>query len=195
MDEKIKELIAIGASITGHCQPCLKYHIEQALKLGVSAEEINIAISVGKIVEKGALKAMDNFAKEQIDMVEQIAQNNTKTVKVYDPPMCCSTGVCGINVDPKLVEFANTLKTLSDYGIVVERYNLAHEPKAFVENTKVKQLLDEKGQEGLPLIFINDELKWFGAIPPSSEILNALGIEIKSQEPENTCCCGDSGCC
>jgi len=66
MDEKTKELIAIGASISGHCQPCFKNHIEQALKLGVSLEEINTAIAVGRMVEKGALKAMDNFAKEQI---------------------------------------------------------------------------------------------------------------------------------
>lgn len=67
MDEKIKELIAIGASIAGHCKPCLQYHIEQAVKLGVDLEEINSAILVGKTVEKGALKAMDNFAKEQIE--------------------------------------------------------------------------------------------------------------------------------
>lgn len=67
MDDKIKELIAIGASISGHCQPCLKYHIEQATKLGIDIEEINTAIAVGKTVEKGALKAMDNFAKEQME--------------------------------------------------------------------------------------------------------------------------------
>lgn len=66
MDDKTKELIAIGASIAGHCQPCLKNHIEQAVKLGVSLEKINTAIVVGKTVEKGALKAMDNFAKEQM---------------------------------------------------------------------------------------------------------------------------------
>lgn len=66
MDDKIKELIAIGASITGHCQPCLKYHIEQAVKLGIGVEEINTAIAIGKTVEKGAFKAMDNFAKTQI---------------------------------------------------------------------------------------------------------------------------------
>lgn len=66
MDEKTKELIAIGASIAGHCQPCFKNHIEQALKLGVSLEEINTAIAVGRTVEKGALKAMDNFAKVQM---------------------------------------------------------------------------------------------------------------------------------
>lgn len=66
MDDRIKELIAIGASIAGHCQPCLKYHIEQAVKLGVSLEEINTAIAVGKTIEKGALKAMDNFARVQM---------------------------------------------------------------------------------------------------------------------------------
>lgn len=71
MDKKNKELIAIGASITAHCQPCLKYHLEKALELGASMEEINEAISVGRVVEKGALKAMDNFSKEQIEIIEK----------------------------------------------------------------------------------------------------------------------------
>ncbi len=195
MEEKIKELIAIGASVTAHCQPCLKYHMEQALNLGISAEEINEAISVGKTVEKGALKAMDNFAKEQMEILEKTVQNKNKVIKVYDPPMCCSTGICGINVDPKLIEFASTLKILTASGIAVERYNLAQEPQAFVENPKVKQLLTEKGQEGLPFVFIDDELKWFGAIPASDEILNTFGIDIESQKSDNNCCCGDSGCC
>lgn len=75
MDDKTKELIAIGASIAGHCQPCLKYHIEQAVKLGVSLEEINTAIAVGKTVEKGALKAMDNFAKEQMANLDPTEDN------------------------------------------------------------------------------------------------------------------------
>lgn len=67
MDEKTKELIAIGASITAHCQPCLKYHLEQAVKLGISTEEINSAITVGKTIEKGALKAMDDFSKNKME--------------------------------------------------------------------------------------------------------------------------------
>ena len=172
-----------------------KISYRQAVNIGISAEEINTAISVGKIVEKGALKAMDNFAKEQIEMLEKIAQNSNKIIKVYDPPMCCSTGVCGINVDPKLVEFASTLKTLSASGIVVERYNLAQEPQAFVENIKVKELLTEKGQDALPFIFIDDELKWFGKIPSKADILNAFGIDIKSETSNNCCCSEDSGCC
>ena len=77
MDEKTKELIAIGASISGHCQPCLKYHIEQAVKLGVSLEEINTAIAVGKTVEKGAFKAMDNFAKVQMATLNSTGEINS----------------------------------------------------------------------------------------------------------------------
>lgn len=79
MDEQTKELIAIGASIAGHCQPCLKYHLEQAIKLGISVEEINAAITVGKTVEKGALKAMDEFSKEQLESLSstgKLSSNN-----------------------------------------------------------------------------------------------------------------------
>ena len=88
MDEKTKELIAIGASIAGHCQPCLKNHIEQALTLGVSLEEINTAIAVGKIVEKGALKAMDNFAKEQ--MAEHNPSGDNKDCGCVELNCCLS---------------------------------------------------------------------------------------------------------
>lgn len=75
MDDKTKELIAIGASIAGHCQPCLKYHIKQAVKLGIDLEEINTAIAVGKTVEKGALKSMDDFAKEQMASLNATEDN------------------------------------------------------------------------------------------------------------------------
>lgn len=89
MDEKTKELIAIGASISGHCQPCLKYHIEQAVKLGIDLEGINTAIAVGKTVEKGALKAMDNFAKEQIESL-----NSTGTLSSSDDCDCVASSCC-----------------------------------------------------------------------------------------------------
>lgn len=89
MDEKTKELIAIGASIAVHCQPCLKYHIEQAVKFGVSLEEINTAISVGKTVEKGALKAMDDFAKEQITI-----QNDTDSINTSKDCGCVASSCC-----------------------------------------------------------------------------------------------------
>lgn len=55
-------------------------------------------------------------------------------LEVYDPPMCCSTGICGPNVNPALIHFAADLKWLEDQGVEVERYNLAQSPVAFAEN-------------------------------------------------------------
>ena len=118
-----------------------------------------------------------------------------KKIEVYDPPMCCSTGVCGTKVDEKLIEFASALKTLSGSGVVVERFNMGQTPQAFIDNIKVKELLTGKGQNALPFIFVNGELKWSGKIPPARELLKAFGIEHKPQAINKGGCCSDSGCC
>jgi hypothetical protein len=68
-----------------------------------------------------------------------------KTIQVYDPPMCCSTGLCGNDIDPALVSFAALLTQLSQKGVKVERYNLGQQPMAFVQNIAVKALLDKEG--------------------------------------------------
>lgn len=62
MDEKTKELIAVGASVCAHCQPCLSYHVKKAKELGIDKDAIREAISVGHAVEKGAMSAMNEFA-------------------------------------------------------------------------------------------------------------------------------------
>ncbi len=67
MNEKTKELVAIGASIAGHCQPCLSYHVNKAKDLGIDEAEIREAIKMGQMVEKGALSAMRTFADRVFD--------------------------------------------------------------------------------------------------------------------------------
>lgn len=62
IDVKVKELIAIGASVSANCQPCLKYHVGKALEKGVNEKDIQEAISVGKMVRKGAADQMDKLA-------------------------------------------------------------------------------------------------------------------------------------
>ncbi len=62
LDNRIKELVAIGASVTANCQPCLQYHIDKALESGADENEITEAIDVGKMVRKGAASKMDKFA-------------------------------------------------------------------------------------------------------------------------------------
>ncbi|MFZ4597908.1 MAG: arsenite efflux transporter metallochaperone ArsD [Terrimicrobiaceae bacterium] len=90
-----------------------------------------------------------------------------KTLAVYDPPMCCQTGVCGPEVDPELVRMAAFLETLKERGVTVERYNLAHEPLKFVENPEVKALLDD--EDSLPAVFVDGKLFLTGRLPDASE--------------------------
>lgn len=118
-----------------------------------------------------------------------------KKIEIYDPPMCCSTGVCGTKVNEKLVEFSGVLKTLVNSGVVVERFNMSQEPQAFVKNAKVKQLLEEKGQKVLPLIFVDEELKWSGNIPSAADVLKAFKIDEKPPNAGDSGGCCEGGCC
>jgi len=62
MDNKTKMLIAVGASVTATCQPCLKTAITQAQGVGAEEKEILEAIAIAKIVRGGAMGKMDKFA-------------------------------------------------------------------------------------------------------------------------------------
>ncbi|NLE61383.1 MAG: carboxymuconolactone decarboxylase family protein [Planctomycetes bacterium] len=62
MDEKTRELIAVGASVSAHCQPCLTHHVAKAKEMGIEETEIREAIAVGHLVEKGAMSAMRQFS-------------------------------------------------------------------------------------------------------------------------------------
>ncbi len=109
------------------------------------------------------------------------------TLKIYDPPMCCSSGVCGPNVNSALVEFAGTLKTLAKHGIIVQRWNLAQQPQAFTENSQVKEQLIKLGKDALPFIFVNDELKITGHYPKAEELFALLGIGDETGRSD-VCC-------
>jgi AhpD family alkylhydroperoxidase len=62
LGNKTKELIAIGASVTANCQPCLQYHVNKALEFGADEQEVADAIETGKNVRKGSAAKMDKFA-------------------------------------------------------------------------------------------------------------------------------------
>ena len=92
-----------------------------------------------------------------------------KTIQVYDPPMCCSTGICGTDINPDLVNFAALLAQLGTHGLKVERYNLGQQPMAFVENASVKALLRDEGVSALPVIFIDGGIYLKGRYPTAAE--------------------------
>lgn len=67
MDERTKELIAIGASVGAHCQPCLTWHVGKAREIGIDDETIREAIETGHMVEKGAMSAMRKFSADVLE--------------------------------------------------------------------------------------------------------------------------------
>jgi arsenite methyltransferase len=121
-----------------------------------------------------------------------------KTIQVFDKPMCCSSGVCGPQVDPVLPRFAADLDWLKGQGHSVERFNLAQQPAAFTENRDVRQVLETDGMDCLPLIVVDGQIVSRGEYPSRDTL--ALWMGAKSSppllvvQPENKCC-GGSGCC
>ena len=91
--------------------------------------------------------------------LQTISKEKTmKTIRVYDKPMCCSTGVCGPEVDPILPQFAADLDWLKSQGHNVERYDLAQQPQAFIENKAIHHLLSTAGTDCLPVVVIDGEI-------------------------------------
>jgi hypothetical protein len=99
-----------------------------------------------------------------------------KRLDVYDPAMCCSSGVCGPQVDPALVRFAADMKWLQDQGVEVRRFNLSQNPAAFVENEQVRQALTDKGEAALPLLLVDGHAIASGKYPERSRLSDALGL-------------------
>lgn len=105
-----------------------------------------------------------------------------KTIRVFDKPMCCSTGICGPSVDPVLPRFAADLEWLKSQGHDVERYNLAQQPAEFAKNELVKETLAKEGVDCLPLILFDGRIVNRRGYP-SRELLGMWAVE---HEPEST---------
>jgi len=99
------------------------------------------------------------------------------TVQVFDPPMCCSTGVCGPSVDPQLVRFAADLDWLHAQGVSVERFNLAQQPGAFAGDAAVRAALESDGEAALPLVKVDGAVKSRGEYPSRDELAAWAGVE------------------
>lgn len=122
-----------------------------------------------------------------------------KTIQVYDKPMCCSTGVCGPQVDPVLPRFAADLAWLKSQGHQVERFNLAQQPAAFVQNSEVQQLLASQGTDCLPVITVDGRIVSRHEYPSRDTLAMWTGTEAASEvQPVvsgGSDCCSPSGRC
>ena len=118
---------------------------------------------------------------------------------IYEPALCCETGLCGVNVDPELLRISTVLNTLKNEGVEIERFNLNSAPMEFVKNNIVNQFLNDKGVEGLPVVTLDGEIVIEGRYPANDEILTLLKLPAEMLLPKGatSCCCGDDDdtCC
>jgi len=95
-------------------------------------------------------------------------------VEIFDPPMCCPTGVCGPTIDPALLDVNEMILALQGEGISVARYQMASHAQAFVNNREVFRLLREKQLAALPISVVNGRIVKVGAYPTLAEVRAAL---------------------
>ncbi len=116
-------------------------------------------------------------------------------LQIFDPAMCCSTGVCGPGVDPALVQFASDLEWLKAQGIIVQRHGLSQNPGAFVAAEAVRQALAEKGEAALPLMLLNGKIQASGRYPERKELAGWLNLKVVATASGGASACGCGGDC
>ena len=129
-------------------------------------------------------------------------------ISVFEPALCCNTGVCGEDVDANLVAFSADMAWLTAQGVAITRHNLANDPLAFAHDGVAKQFLEVAGSGGLPLVCVDGVTVLTGRYPTRTELSRWAGLDAPPEAPAGmvslelsdtnaTPCCppGQSDCC
>ncbi|WP_312370173.1 arsenite efflux transporter metallochaperone ArsD [Lachnoclostridium sp.] len=121
-----------------------------------------------------------------------------KKMFIYEPAMCCETGLCGVGVDPELLRVSTVINNLKKLGYEVTRYNLTSAPMEFVKNKTVNESMKTDGTKVLPITIVEDTIVKTGKYPTNDEFFEWLGVNEQpsvedSKEINDNCC--DGGCC
>ena len=102
---------------------------------------------------------------------------NMTKVEIFDPAMCCSTGVCGPSVEPELTRVASAVYSLETKGFNIKRYQLTGDPDKFAQNDEITRVFKEKGPDALPVVLVDDKLVKVGSYPTNEEFAEWFGVE------------------
>lgn len=127
------------------------------------------------------------------------------TIRIYEPALCCDTGVCGAEIDQSLVTVTADVRSLQELGADITRHNLANDPTAFTDDETVRAFMHTMGSKGLPLTVVDGVTVATGTYP-SREVLRDLAglgsptasgqrLELGLTETAAGGCCGGTGCC
>ena len=124
-----------------------------------------------------------------------------KKMEIFDPAMCCSSGLCGPAINPELIRVAAVIENLKKNGIKVKRHNLSSEPQAFIQTKAVAKELNAKGTKVLPITIVDGKIVKEAEYLTNKEFLDFLEIgpdKIQSTPDETNahgCNCGPHGFC
>ena len=122
-----------------------------------------------------------------------------KKIEIFDPAMCCSTGVCGPSVDPELMRVATVINTLKEKGILIKRHGLSNEPQDFISNKVISDILQKEGADVLPVTLVDGEIAKTREYPTNEELSKWLDVDVGAKAKvilkKGGCGCGPKGCC
>ena len=130
-----------------------------------------------------------------------------KKMQIFEPAMCCSTGLCGVGVDPELLRISTVINSLKKNGIEVQRFNLSDSPQEFVDNKVVNEFINKKGVEEFPITVLEGQIVLTGKYPTNEELVKFLDVpmsflnqarktyKIKGSTKSGGCGCGGGNCC
>ncbi|TFD11043.1 arsenite efflux transporter metallochaperone ArsD [Cryobacterium sp. TMT1-2-2] len=121
-------------------------------------------------------------------------------IRIYEPALCCDTGVCGVDVDQSLVEVTAAVRNLQELGADIQRHNLATDPLAFTTDETVRAFMHVVGSAGLPLTVVDGVTVATGSYPSKDQLLAFAGLAERPQlgltaQSDSGCCDADSACC
>jgi hypothetical protein len=119
-------------------------------------------------------------------------------LEIFEPAMCCPTGVCGVSVDPLLVQFNADLQALQDAGIQVVRHSLSHDAAAFAANPAVVREMED-GMDRLPIVTVDGRIVSTGMYPTQAQLQQKLLVPAPGTEKPHVklgdCGCAPGKCC
>lgn len=166
--------------------------VDEVIKLTGAMQNSNCAVNNPKGVccYSDILETFNHYKESAI----------MKTMSIYEPAMCCETGICGVGVDPELLRISTVFNNLQKNGIAAARFNLNSAPQAFINNTDINKLIMGDGVESLPATVIDGKIVKTKAYPTNAEIAAWLEIPAsyleaaEAKKLDGGCCCSE-GCC
>jgi len=104
-------------------------------------------------------------------------------LEIFEPSLCCESGLCGPEPDKVLIELQNTIQLLKKAGVETKRYAINQAPLVFVQTAVVRDFIKKNGADKLPLVLLDGQMIKSGGYPTLEELKTFIPA-LKGIEPD-----------